>query len=232
MLEPMNLVERVTLHFNAQQQEKTLSDLTVTITAGPTREALDPVRYITNHSSGKMGFALAEAAAEAAEEAAFAGAIVEGDAMKEPPTITPVPAPEVDGEWNLNIYGHAMLDMGDFAGGMLKYLAKNPVPRLTIAGGFGKLTKLAQGAIDLHSGRSQVDFAALASCGAVPSADRPKVAASNTAQEALTTVGPALAIEIAHTARDKARALVRGAEIDIQIMIIARNGEILAETSG
>ncbi len=127
---------------------------------------------------------------------------------------------------------HAMLDMGDFAGGMLKYLAKNPVPRLTIAGGFGKLTKLAQGAIDLHSGRSQVDFAALASCGAVPSAVRPKVAASNTAQEALTTVGPALAIEIAHTARDKARALVRGAEIDIQIMIIARNGEILAETSG
>ena len=54
----------------------------------------------------------AEAAAEAAEEAAFAGAIVEGDAMKEPPTITPVPEPDVDGEWNLNIYGHAMLDMG------------------------------------------------------------------------------------------------------------------------
>lgn len=34
------------------------------ITAGPTREALDPVRYITNHSSGKMGFALAKAAAQ------------------------------------------------------------------------------------------------------------------------------------------------------------------------
>ena len=37
----------------------------VVITAGPTREALDPVRYISNHSSGKMGFALARAAAEA-----------------------------------------------------------------------------------------------------------------------------------------------------------------------
>lgn len=36
----------------------------VLITAGPTREALDPVRYITNHSSGKMGFALAKAAAQ------------------------------------------------------------------------------------------------------------------------------------------------------------------------
>ena len=37
----------------------------VVITAGPTREALDPVRYISNHSSGKMGYALATAAADA-----------------------------------------------------------------------------------------------------------------------------------------------------------------------
>src|SRR5690606_21017054 len=37
----------------------------VVITAGPTREAIDPVRFISNHSSGKMGFALAEAAADA-----------------------------------------------------------------------------------------------------------------------------------------------------------------------
>jgi len=51
----------------------------------------------------------------------------------------------------------SLLDMGDFAGGMLKYLAKHPVARVTIAGGIGKLTKLAQGALDLHSGRSQVD---------------------------------------------------------------------------
>ena len=42
-----------------------LSGLTVLITAGPTREALDPVRYISNHSSGKMGYAIAEAAMEA-----------------------------------------------------------------------------------------------------------------------------------------------------------------------
>ena len=42
-----------------------LSGLTVLITAGPTREALDPVRYLSNHSSGKMGFAIAEAAVEA-----------------------------------------------------------------------------------------------------------------------------------------------------------------------
>lgn len=42
-----------------------LSGLTLLITAGPTREALDPVRYLSNHSSGKMGYAIAEAAVEA-----------------------------------------------------------------------------------------------------------------------------------------------------------------------
>lgn len=53
----------------------------------------------------------------------------------------------------------ALIDMGDFVGGMLKYLRKHPVPRVTIAGGFAKLVKLAQGHLDLHSGRSRVDIA-------------------------------------------------------------------------
>jgi cobalt-precorrin-5B (C1)-methyltransferase len=52
----------------------------------------------------------------------------------------------------------ALIDMGDFAGALLKYLRAHPVGRLTIAGGFAKMTKLAQGALDLHSGRSQVDM--------------------------------------------------------------------------
>jgi phosphopantothenoylcysteine decarboxylase/phosphopantothenate--cysteine ligase len=46
----------------------TLAGKKVVITAGPTREALDPVRYISNHSSGKMGYALAQAASEAGAE--------------------------------------------------------------------------------------------------------------------------------------------------------------------
>lgn len=61
MLEPMELLERVM----AQFAEKILAGKRVVITAGPTREAIDPVRYLSNHSSGKMGFALAEAAAQA-----------------------------------------------------------------------------------------------------------------------------------------------------------------------
>ncbi|MDP2716556.1 bifunctional phosphopantothenoylcysteine decarboxylase/phosphopantothenate--cysteine ligase CoaBC [Rheinheimera sp.] len=60
MLEPLQLVSALEEHFLAEQQ---LNNIKITITAGPTREAIDPVRYISNHSSGKMGFALAAAAA-------------------------------------------------------------------------------------------------------------------------------------------------------------------------
>uniref|UniRef100_UPI0035623AC3 bifunctional phosphopantothenoylcysteine decarboxylase/phosphopantothenate--cysteine ligase CoaBC n=1 Tax=Pseudoalteromonas sp. TaxID=53249 RepID=UPI0035623AC3 len=58
MLEPQQLVELCT----AQPQPQLLAGKTITITAGPTREAIDPVRFISNHSSGKMGYALAHAA--------------------------------------------------------------------------------------------------------------------------------------------------------------------------
>lgn len=61
MLDPQDLVAELGKQF----EQKSLSGKTVTITAGPTREAIDPVRYISNHSSGKMGFALAQAAVEA-----------------------------------------------------------------------------------------------------------------------------------------------------------------------
>ncbi|QPB43292.1 bifunctional phosphopantothenoylcysteine decarboxylase/phosphopantothenate--cysteine ligase CoaBC [Rodentibacter haemolyticus] len=61
MSEPMEMLTALS-DFFAQSQD--LRDLNVVITAGPTRESLDPVRYISNHSSGKMGFAIAEAFAK------------------------------------------------------------------------------------------------------------------------------------------------------------------------
>jgi phosphopantothenoylcysteine decarboxylase / phosphopantothenate---cysteine ligase len=61
MLEPYEIAEQVIAFF----QKKTLAGKKVLITAGPTFEAIDPVRGITNHSSGKMGFAIARAAVEA-----------------------------------------------------------------------------------------------------------------------------------------------------------------------
>ncbi|SHF59686.1 bifunctional phosphopantothenoylcysteine decarboxylase/phosphopantothenate--cysteine ligase CoaBC [Vibrio gazogenes] len=60
MLEPMQLVQLCEQFFHP----KLLTGKSVLITAGPTREALDPVRYMTNHSSGKMGFEIARAAAQ------------------------------------------------------------------------------------------------------------------------------------------------------------------------
>jgi phosphopantothenoylcysteine decarboxylase / phosphopantothenate---cysteine ligase len=61
MLEPGQLVELVTGVF----QPRTLTGVRVLVSAGPTQEDIDPVRYLSNHSSGKMGFAIARAAAEA-----------------------------------------------------------------------------------------------------------------------------------------------------------------------
>ncbi len=70
MLEPMQLVT----HCEQALQTKTMADKKITITAGPTREAIDPVRFISNHSSGKMGFAIAEAAkAQGAEVVLISG---------------------------------------------------------------------------------------------------------------------------------------------------------------
>ncbi|WP_306519887.1 bifunctional phosphopantothenoylcysteine decarboxylase/phosphopantothenate--cysteine ligase CoaBC [Rheinheimera sp.] len=66
MLEPLQLAELVVAFFN--ETPKPFKGLKIAITAGPTREAIDPVRYISNHSSGKMGFALADAAAKLGAE--------------------------------------------------------------------------------------------------------------------------------------------------------------------
>ncbi|MFC0075037.1 bifunctional phosphopantothenoylcysteine decarboxylase/phosphopantothenate--cysteine ligase CoaBC [Samsonia erythrinae] len=60
MIDPLDIVGRAQRHFSAIND---LQHLNILVTAGPTREALDPVRFITNHSSGKMGFAIAQAAA-------------------------------------------------------------------------------------------------------------------------------------------------------------------------
>lgn len=125
------------------------------------------------------------------------------------------------------LYGlpdHAMLDMGDFAGGMLKYLAKHPVGRVTIGGGIGKMTKLAQGAVDLHSGRSQVDFAALAKL-----IEMPAVAAANTALEAYEIAGTTLADRVAGAALKQVRGRFGAADIAYDIVIIDRKGTIIAQ---
>ena len=119
----------------------------------------------------------------------------------------------------------AMLDMGDFAGGLLKYLRIHPVPRVTIGGGFGKMVKLAQGAMDLHSGRSQVDFAWLAE--RCPSTMRERVISANTAQEVLEMAGTELASLVAKEALAHVNATLQGAS-EADVVVVSRDGKIIA----
>ena len=131
----------------------------------------------------------------------------------------------------------AMLDMGDFAGGLLKYLRRHPVPRLTIGGGFGKLSKLAMGHMDLHSGRSRVDMARLAAwvrdLGGTP-ALAAETESANTANQVLHIAGAAglpLAVRVAREARTRALAMLDG-RTRIEVIVFDRQGELAGRSEG
>jgi cobalt-precorrin-5B (C1)-methyltransferase len=127
---------------------------------------------------------------------------------------------------HFNLPLEAMMDMGDFAGGLLKYVREHPVGRITIGGGFGKITKLAQGAMDLHSGRSQVDFEWLAKFA--PKYLHEDVKSANTAQQVLDVVGANLANQVAEEAKLQVEKILRGAPIAADVMIVDRAGKIIA----
>jgi cobalt-precorrin-5B (C1)-methyltransferase len=120
----------------------------------------------------------------------------------------------------------AMMDMGDFAGGLLKYLREHPVARVTIGGGFGKIAKLAQGALDLHSGRSQVDFDWLSRFAPVEFSEAVKNA--NTAQQVLEMLGADLAGHVAQEAKLQVERALKGADIAPDVIIVDRDGKIIA----
>lgn len=132
-----------------------------------------------------------------------------------------------------NLPDIACLDMGDFAGGLLKYLRVHPVPRLTIAGGFAKMCKLAQGALDLHSGRSQVDMQWLATQTEALGGNHLKhqILTANTALEVLELTrdqGLDLPSAIASGARKTALETLRGAPVQVDVMVMDRAGTLLA----
>jgi cobalt-precorrin-5B (C1)-methyltransferase len=129
------------------------------------------------------------------------------------------------------LYGlpfEAMLDMGDFAGGVLKYVKVNPVPRITIGGGFAKIVKLAQGAMDLHSGRSQVDFEWLAQRVSVELRD--KVLTANTAMEVFELAGEPLAQRVAEEALLHVNAVLQGAS-QADVVVVSRDGKIIGRAT-
>ena len=131
----------------------------------------------------------------------------------------------------------AMLDMGDFAGGLLKYLRRHPLPRLTIGGGFGKLSKLAMGHMDLHSGRSQVDMARLAEwvrrLGGTP-ALASGVEAANTANQVLqaaSAAGLPLAELVAREACAHALSMLAG-DTRVEVIVFDREGVLAGRSDG
>ncbi|WP_431681837.1 cobalt-precorrin-5B (C(1))-methyltransferase [Kitasatospora sp. KL5] len=127
----------------------------------------------------------------------------------------------------------ALLDMGDFAGAVLKYLKRHPVPRLTVAGGFAKLSKLAAGHLDLHSARSQVDkgyLAELARRGGASPELAEAVAAANTGLEAVqlcSAAGVPLGDLVAEAARATALGVLSPAPVAVDVICIDRAGTIV-----
>ena len=123
----------------------------------------------------------------------------------------------------------ALIDMGDFVGGTLKYLRRHPVPRLTIAGGFAKLSKLAAGHLDLHSGRSRVEVAGLADLMAALDAGAELVDEARRARSAGQVLALAqdsgldLADLVARRAREVALATLAG-KTAVEVVIFDRSG--------
>lgn len=132
----------------------------------------------------------------------------------------------------------ALIDMGDFAGGTLKYLRRHPIDRLSLCGGFAKFGKLARGLMDLHSKRNSVDLDWLAdqltALGAA--ADLIEEArGANTAAQVLglaQAAGLPLADHVAAQARAAALATLDGAPVAVEVLITDRQGNIVGQAPG
>ncbi|MEP9351825.1 cobalt-precorrin-5B (C(1))-methyltransferase [Xanthobacter sp. KR7-225] len=126
----------------------------------------------------------------------------------------------------------ALIDMGDFAGGMLKYLAAHPVRKVTVAGGVAKMTKLAQGRLDLHSKRGSADLSALAALAEEAGAAQEtagRIAQANTVAHAFALAaqaGIALGDRVAHGAWRTAAGALRRADIELEIVVFDRDGAL------
>ncbi|MBY6263981.1 cobalt-precorrin-5B (C(1))-methyltransferase [Azospirillum sp. 412522] len=127
----------------------------------------------------------------------------------------------------------ALIDMGDFVGGTLKYLRRHPIPRLTLCGGFAKFGKLARGLMDLHSKRNSVDFdwlaVRLAELGAGPDLVA-QAHGANTAAQVLgmaDAAGLPLADHVAELARRAAQDVLEDAPVAVEVLVTDRQGRIV-----
>ena len=129
-----------------------------------------------------------------------------------------------------------LIEMGDFAGAVLKHLKKSPIAKLTVCAGFGKLTKLANGHMDLHSSRSSIDFAQLSSLAANLGAShqlQAEIRQANTALQALQLCQADhidLVSAVCQAALEQAQA-VAPATVAMEIIAVDRQGQWLGQAA-
>lgn len=125
----------------------------------------------------------------------------------------------------------AMIEMGDFVGAVLKHLRKNPVPRVTMIGGFGKFSKLACGRLDTHSRKGGIDFEFLAREAAAGGPElQEAVRTANTSLEAVDlcrAAGIDLAQRICRRAWEAAAGYL-SPETALELWVIDKPGNVLA----
>jgi cobalt-precorrin-5B (C1)-methyltransferase len=131
----------------------------------------------------------------------------------------------------------ALIDMGDFVGGTLKYLRRHPIERVTLAGGFGKLAKLACGHLDLHSSRSSVDVSALAEwleqhgAGAALIEDVRDASSANQILQLARGMGLPIGDDVARRARDAALDQLDG-KVALEVIVFDRTGALIGRAKG
>ena len=125
-----------------------------------------------------------------------------------------------------------LIEMGDFAGAVLKHLKKSPVKRLTICGGFGKISKLADGHLDLHSSRSSINLPKLAHIASHLGADSDltsAIADCNTSLEALGLCQQQ-GIDLAHAVCQNALIFAQQSvpsSVQLEVFAVNRQGQLL-----
>lgn len=130
----------------------------------------------------------------------------------------------------------ALIEMGDFAGAVLKHLKKVPVKKLTICGGIGKISKLANGHMDLNSRVSEIDFMHLASVASEMGGDKSlltEIQGANTSVQALQLC-QAKNIDLAGALCDRALVVAKNIvprDVEVEVIAIDRKGQFVGSTS-
>ncbi|MBF0167632.1 MAG: cobalt-precorrin-5B (C(1))-methyltransferase [Alphaproteobacteria bacterium] len=125
----------------------------------------------------------------------------------------------------------ALIDIGGFAGAFLKYVKRHAFARVTLAGGFAKIGKLAAGNLDLHSKKSSVDIAFLA--GFLPEGERRERGLKAVAAAQLLEIAGdfPLADVVASKALDVAQGVLGRTDISLDILVVDRSGKVIGHAS-